>query len=461
MKQVSRSYLAGVCLLLLLASACKLMPKEADKQPAETKEDTAVIAGPDWIRQSNIYEVNLRQYTPQGTFQAFAASLPRLKQMGVEILWFMPVTPISKTDRKGTLGSYYAVADYKAINPEFGTLADFKRLVQQAHDSGFKVIVDWVANHTGADHPWLTTHPDFYNRDSTGKAKFAFDWSDTRDLNYDNREMRDSMIASMKYWLDETGIDGFRCDVAGEVPTDFWKDCIRALRKVKKVFMLAEAEKPEMHAAGFDATYNWDMFHHMNDVAAGKLNALTLDSVLMRQDSHFQAGAVRLYFTSNHDENSWNKADYSTLPGPKHAPFAVLTQTIKASLPLIYSGQEEPVLRAIPFFEKDNMGFAKYARAPLYKTLLQLRKRNAALATDAAFRKVSVGDDKALYAYVREKGKDKVLVILNLSNKGQTITIKDASLVGEPMNLFLGSKEPFTLNHSFNIEPWGYIVCEY
>ncbi|WP_276484516.1 alpha-amylase family glycosyl hydrolase [Paraflavitalea pollutisoli] len=437
------------------------MPKEADKKPADYKEDTAVIAGPDWIRQSNIYEVNIRQYTPEGTFQAFAASLPRLKQMGVDILWFMPVTPISKTDRKGTLGSYYAVADYKAINPEFGTLADFKQLVQQAHDNGFKVIVDWVANHTGADHPWLTAHPDFYNRDSTGKAKYAFDWSDTRDLNYDNHAMRDSMIASMKFWLDEMGIDGFRCDVAGEVPTDFWKDCIRSLRKDKKVFMLAEAEKPEMYGAGFDAMYDWDMFHRMNDVAAGTRNALSLDSVSMRKDSSFPANAARLYFTSNHDENSWNKADYGTLPGPKHAPFAVLTQTMKASLPLIYSGQEEPVLRAIPFFEKDNMGFAQYARAPMYKTLLQLRHRNAALATDAGFRKVSVGDDKALYAYVREKGTDKVLVILNLSNKEQVITIKDASLVGEPMNLFLGTKEPFTLNYSFHIEPWGYIVCEY
>lgn len=437
------------------------MPKEKEKQAKAVQQDTAAMAGPGWIKQSNVYEVNVRQYTPEGSFKAFATHLPRLKQMGVDILWFMPVTPISKTDRKGTLGSYYAVADYKAINPEFGTLDDFKQLVQQAHDSGFKVIVDWVANHTGADHPWLTQHPDFYNRDSTGKAKYVFDWTDTRDLNFDNKAMRDSMIAAMQYWLQETGIDGFRCDVAGEVPADFWKDCIRQLKKVKNVFMLAEADKGEWHAAGFDASYPWDMFQTMKKVAAGERNALSLDTVLMRQDSTFPAGAVRLYFTSNHDENSWNKSDFGTFPGLKHSAFAVLTQTMRASLPLIYSGQEEPVLRAIPFFEKDNMGFKKYARASFYKMLLDLRKRNQALATDASFRKVSVGDDKALYAYVREKGKDKILVILNLSNKEQTITIKDSSLTGEPRNLFLGAKEPFKLNHSFNIEQWGYIVCEY
>ncbi len=436
------------------------MPKEEEKK-AEAKKDTTVIEGPDWIKQSNVYEVNIRQFTPEGTFKGVINHLRRLKTMGVDILWLMPITPISKTDRKGTLGSYYAVADYKAINPEFGNMNDFKLLVEVAQANGFKVIIDWVANHTGADHPWLTQHPDFYNRDSTGKAKYVFDWTDIRDLNFDNKEMRDSMIAAMKYWLKETNIDGFRCDLAGEVPIDFWKDCIRQLRKEKNVFMLAEGDKVELHTAGFDASYLWDMFQTMKKVASGERNALALDSVLMRQDSTFPAGAVRLYFTSNHDENSWNKSDFGTFPGLKHAAFAVLTQTMRGSLPLIYGGQEEPVTRAISFFEKDDMGFKNFARMAFYTRLLELRKRNTALATDAAFRKVSVGDDKALYAYVREKGKDKVLVMLNLSNKEQTISIKDSTLTGEPMNLFLGTKEPFKLNHSFNIEPWGYIVCEY
>ncbi|MBO9633967.1 MAG: DUF3459 domain-containing protein [Chitinophagaceae bacterium] len=458
-------FLAGAALISSLLPACTSGPEKDKKENAPAGIDSSKITvapPPDWIKQSNVYEVNLRQYTKEGTFAAFSQSLPRLKDMGVEILWFMPITPIGITDRKGSLGSYYAVADYKAVNPEFGTMDDFKKLVNDAHAQGFKVIIDWVANHTSADHPWLKSHPGFYNRDSTGKALSAFDWTDTRDLNYDNKELRDSMIASMLFWLDQTKIDGFRCDVASEVPTDFWKTCISTLKKDKaSIFMLAEGDKGDLHEAGFDASYPWDMFQHMKKLAAGKTNALTLDSVLARQDSTFPAGAIRLYFTSNHDENSWNKSDFGTFPGLKHGAFAVLTQTMRGSLPLIYGGQEEPVLRAISFFEKDSMSMKQFKRAAFYKTLLQLRKRNAALSTDASFRKVSVGDDKALYAYLREKDGNKVLVILNLSAKEQTIHIKDQALVGEPMNLFLGAKEPFKLGHSFNIEPWGYIVCEY
>ena len=419
------------------------------------------LSHPSWSTRSNVYEVNIRQYTTEGTFKAFEASLPRLKQMGVEILWIMPVTPISKVDRKGTLGSYYAVADYKAVNPEFGTMDDFKELVQKAHADSFKVIIDWVANHTGADNPWLTRHPGFYNHDSTGKVIYAFDWSDTRDLNYDNKELRDSMIDAMKYWLRETDIDGFRCDVANEVPADFWKDCISQLKAMKNIFMLAEGDKPELHTAGFDATYAWPMFQQMKKIAAGATTALAIDTILMRQDSVFPSDASFLYFTSNHDENSWNKSDFGTFPGLKHNAFAVLTQTIQHSLPLIYGGQEEPVLRAIPFFEKDRMEFGKYARVPLYRTLLSLRKRNPALAIDAGFKKISVGNDKALYAYLREKDGHKIAVILNLSGMPQTVTIKEAALTGEPMNLFMGVKEKLSLDHSFNIEQWGYIIYEY
>jgi glycosidase len=432
-----------------------------NEHPDSTVKTAGRIEAPLWISQSNIYEVNIRQYTPEGTFKAFSAALPRLREMGVEILWFMPVTPISKTDRKGTLGSYYAVQHYTTINPEFGTMQDWKALVKQAQGMGFKVITDWVANHTGADHPWLVTHPGFYLKDSAGKVLSAFDWTDTRDLDYNNRELRDSMIAAMKFWLDETGIDGFRCDVAGEVPTDFWKECIADLKAKKNILMLAEGDKPELHAAGFDVTYYWEMFHAMINIAAGKNNALAIDSVLKKEDASFPAGSVRLYFTSNHDENSWNKSDYGTFPGLKHAPFAVLTQTLRNSLPLIYSGQEEPVLRKIEFFQKDDMHFGKYKRAPFYRALLHLRKSTPALATDASFRKVSAGNEKAIYSFVREKEGHKVLVILNLSEKGQQVSVADALLEGNPLNVFLGVKEPVNAKHSFAIEPWGYVIYDY
>lgn len=456
--QLNRLRITIACCLFTVLMGCKLMSKD-NNQPA-VGSTINTTSHPQWIMQSNIYEVNVRQYTPEGTFKAFEASLPRLKQMGVDILWFMPVTPISKTDRKGTLGSYYAVADYKAVNPEFGNMDDFKLLVKKAHDFGFKVIIDWVANHSGADNPWLTRHPDFYNHDSTGKIIYAFDWSDTRDLNYDNRAMRDSMIGAMQYWVTETDVDGFRCDAANEVPTDFWKDCITQLRKTKTMFMLAEGDKPELISAGFDATYAWPMFQTMKQVAAGTRTALSLDTVLMKQDS-FPSNACFLYFTSNHDENSWNKSDFGTFPGPEHAPFAVFTQTMKAGIPLIYSGQEEPALKAISFFEKDTIHFAHYARAGLYKTLLSLRKRNPALSVDASFKRLHVGNDKALYAFMREKAGYKAVVILNLSNKEQAITVTDKDIIGKPMNIFMGTKEALQQDQTFNIEPWGYIVYDY
>jgi alpha-amylase len=424
-------------------------------------QSNATINGhPAWIMQGNIYEVNVRQYTKEGTFNAFAKHLDRLKNMGVQTLWFMPINPISKKDRKGTLGSYYAVSNYTAINPEFGTMADWKRLVQTIHGKGMKVIIDWVPNHTGADNYWLDKHPDFFVKDSTGKAAVAFDWADTRQLNYKNRTMQDSMINAMKFWITQTGIDGFRCDVAGEVPGEFWSRCISQLKKVKNIFMLGEGDKPYLNRSGFDATYPWDMFAMMKRVAKGERPAFALDSIKNRNDTAFPANALRMYFTSNHDENSWNKADFETMPGASHAPFAVFTQTMVRGVPLIYSGQEEPILRALEFFEKDPITFGKFERAAFYKTLLNLRKRNVALAANASFRKVHVGDDKALYAFLREKNGKKVFVILNLSNEEQRVTVNDAKLFGSPLNVFSGNKERLT-NKQWMIEPWGYVVYEY
>jgi alpha-amylase len=415
---------------------------------------------PAWILQGNVYEVNVRQYTQEGTFNAFAKHLDRLKGMGVQTLWFMPINPISKLDRKGTMGSYYAVADYRAVNPEFGTLADWKQVVRAIHTKGMKVIIDWVPNHTGADHPWVTKFPSFFVKDSTGKPAVPFDWTDTRQLDYNNTVMQDSMIASMKYWL-TTGIDGFRCDVAWNVPESFWKKCIGQLKKIKPdIFMLAEGDKPYLFPGGFDATYPWEMFHMMEKIAKGDRPAFGLDSIKLKDDTIYPKNAIELYFTSNHDENSWNKSDYATFPGAIHAPFAVLTQTMVRSVPLIYGMQEEPVLRALEFFEKDPIVFGKYERAKFYKTLLTLRKRNIALSPDASFRKVKAGDENAVYAFVRQKANKKILVILNLSSTEQTIKITDKTLWGKPYNLFMYTKEPLT-GAEWKIEPWGYVVYEY
>lgn len=415
---------------------------------------------PAWIMQGNIYEVNVRQYTREGTLNAFAKHLDRLKSMGVQTLWFMPLSPISKVDRKGTLGSYYAVSDYTALNPEFGTMDDWIALVKQIHNKGMKVIIDWVPNHTGGDNRWLTAHPDFFVKDSTGKAAIAKDWADTRQLNYENPVMEDSMIAAMKFWLVHSNIDGFRCDVAWNVPGYFWKKCIPQLRNIKDVFMLAEGDSSYLPQSGFDAIYPWQMFHMMVNVAKGDRPAFALDSIQKQNVGMYSANTIQMYFTSNHDENSWNKADYGTFPGRSHAPFAVFTQTMVNGVPLIYSGQEEPLLRPIEFFEKDPIVFGKFGRAKFYKTLLNLRKNNPALAANASFRKVNVGNENALYAYTRQKGTNKIFVILNLSGKEQIISVKDKDLLGNPYNVFMGKKEILSSKH-WKIEPWGYVIYAY
>lgn len=447
---------------LLLAAPVFLLFANACNSRVETKT-TVTTSGtvPDYVLQSNIYEVNVRQYSPEGTFKAFEKSLPRLKEMGVEILWFMPITPISQVDRKGVLGSYYAVADYTAVNPEFGTMDDWKQLVNKAHELGFKVITDWVANHTGADNRWLQSNPDFFVKDKEGKIAFAFDWSDTRDLNYWNPLLHDSMINAMKFWITETKIDGFRCDVAPEVPRSFWQHCITELKTLKPdIFLLAEGDVAWVHDAGFHASYGWDGFAKMKKVAAGEASARILDTVLRKLDESYPPNFIKMNFTSNHDENSWNKADYATMPGEVHAPFAVLSQTWKNTLPLIYSGQEEPVLDSISFFYKNPIKFDKFQRAPFYKTLLTLRKNNPALAVDAAYNKLESNNDDAIYAFTREKAGKKVLVVLNLSNKPQTATLT-GNIAGEAQNVFAGKQETLTNKQSFVLAPWGYFVYSY
>ncbi len=441
-----------LAILTLLATSCK----DAKEVSKPLNED----GHPAWIMQGNIYEVNVRQYTTEGTLNAFAQHLDRLKEMGVQTLWFMPLNPISKVDRKGSLGSYYAVSDYTALNPEFGTMNDWKALVNAIHAKDMKVIIDWVPNHTGADHRWLKEQPDFFVKDNTGKAAMAVDWADTRQLDYKNPILQDSMIAAMKYWVTNSDIDGFRCDVAWNVPASFWSKCITELKGMKNLFMLAEGDSAYLPKSGFDAVYPWHTFKMMEKIARGDRPAYALDSIKWENDTLYPPNTIQMYFTSNHDENTWNKADYGSYPGKTHAPFAVFTQTMASSVPLIYSGQEEPILRPLKFFDKDPMSFEKYERAPFYKTLLNLRKNSVALAPNATFRKVTVGNENAIYAYVREKTGKKVFVILNLTNSEQIVSINDTNLLGSAINIF--NNQPETINSEpTNIEPWGYRVYEY
>ena len=419
---------------------------------------------PAWSFQSNVYEVNLRQYSASGSIKDFEKHLPRLKNMGVEILWFMPVTPIGIEGRKWTkadLGSYYAVRNYKAFNEEFGTMKNWIAFVKRAHSMGFKVIVDWVANHSAPDNIWMKTHPQFYERDKNGNTVYDADYTDTRNLDYTNKELRDSMVEAMKFWVKVTDIDGFRCDVADGVPIDFWKHCITSLKKIKNVFMLAESEKHELHEAGFDQTYAWSLMAAMKNVYTRERRLAHLDSVLNENFLIFPKDAFRLYFTTNHDENSWNGTEFEKY-GDAYEAFAVLTQTMYQSVPLIYSGQEVPNKKRLKFFVKDTIEWgSKFEMAPFYKTLLKLRKSTPALAADASYKKLITANDVAIFAYTREKEGRKVAVVLNLSGQPQSFTIKEKSIYGKALNVFTGKQENLSSTKVYTMEPWGYFVYDY
>ncbi len=324
---------------------------------------------PEWSRNAVIYEVNLRQFTDEGTLAAFEAHIPRLKELGVDILWFMPIHPISEDGRKGELGSYYAVRDYKAVNPEFGTLDDFKRVVDKIHEAGMKVIIDWVPNHSGRDNAWVAEHPDWYARNEKGEMFGPYDWTDVYKFDYSNKEMSAAMIDAMQFWLKTADIDGFRCDVAGMVPAAFWNDCRLQLESVKKdIFMLAEATEPELTEHAFDMVYNWPMKDLFSAIAAtsGQYSFANADGevrtfdeahaadIFARLDEEaklYPADNYMMNMITNHDLNSWEGTEFKRL-GNLQAAFAVLTYTLPG-MPLIYTGQEVAMDRAFEFFVKD------------------------------------------------------------------------------------------------------------
>ncbi len=420
----------------------------------------AQLNTPKWVANSTIYEVNVRQFSKEGTFKALEKQLPRLQKMGVDIIWLMPIHPIGEKNRKGTLGSYYAVRDYRAVNPEFGDFEDFKALVETAHQLNMKVIIDWVANHTSPDNVWVDQgHQDWYTLDSLGQLQptIGTDWWDVADLNYDNQEMRQEMISCMEFWVKNAKIDGFRCDVAGWVPMDFWKDARKALDAAGNgVFMLAEAEGNELYDA-FEATYGWEFHHIMNDIAKGKKDAAAVHEFFARLKP--VNNGFHMNFTSNHDENSWNGTEMERM-GEARFAMAVMAATIEG-MPLVYNGQETSLDRRLAFFEKDEIDWTKMDLVSFYDKLLHLHQTNPALFAGAgqqAPRFISKASDKNKLVYVRERDGHQVLVVLNLSAAPQQIKFTDAATVGDFQDLFDGKKLKLKSDKAFDVPAWGYIV---
>ncbi|MDR7332322.1 alpha-amylase family glycosyl hydrolase [Roseateles asaccharophilus] len=382
-----------------------------------------------WTRQAVIYQVNVRQYSAAGTLAAVQADLPRLKTLGVDILWFMPWQPIGRKNRKGTLGSYYSISDYTAINPEFGTLADAKALVNEAHRLGLRVILDWVANHTAWDHPWATAHKDWFKLNAKGEVyAVTFNegqpgeehWDDVIGLNYKSPGLRDAMVDAMKFWVREVNLDGFRCDVASLVPTDFWVRARKELDALKPMFMLAESDAIELHTSGaFDMTYSWDLADQVfKKVGKGEAGAPLLKAWLARQQNPqtngYPAHAYRMRFTSNHDFNSWHGSD-AELYGDAHRALAVLSFMLPG-MPLIYNGQESGLAKRLAFFEKDAIEWKGYELADFYRGLIALKHRHPALAAGQYGAPVQLLDAPAdVVAFERRLGGDVVRVAVNLS----------------------------------------------
>lgn len=416
---------------------------------------------PEWGKRTNMYEVNLRQYSLSGSFSAFESHLPRLKDLGVEILWFMPITPIGVEGRKmneNELGSYYAVKNYYQVSREFGTMEEWKSLVSKMHDLGFKVIIDWVANHTAPDHPWTTFHPEYYIRDEKGNILPPnSDWTDTRQLDYSNHEMWSAMIDAMIFWVKETDIDGFRCDMAKLVTTDFWFEAINRLRNIKDIIMIAEAEDPGYYQAGFDAQYTWNTFHALSDLYRGHKSLQDILYIMSNNENLGQG--LRLTFTSNHDENSWNGTEFD-LFGNALQCFSVLNYTINQAIPLIYSGQEASNKKKLSFFTKDVINWENTDLQPFYTSLNRLRSIHAAFNIDAHFELVNTGNT-AIYAYTREQEFDKVLILLNMSSNHQSFQFYDDRIKGKVLNYFTNESLELNTNQFLNLEGWGYFIFIY
>jgi len=455
--------LSGKMLGLLAMAGFLFISCQMQPSADETIEQlVSTVSHPEWSKNAVMYEVNVRQFTPEGTFNAFAEHLPRLKEMGVDILWFMPVTPIGQVERKGTLGSYYSVQDYTGINPEFGTKEDFQNLVNQIHEMGMYVIIDWVANHTAWDHPWTQTNPDFYYTDADGNftPPHDTDWSDVIQLEYENHDLWDAMISEMRYWVEEVNIDGFRCDVAYLVPTEFWNRARRELEGVKPIFMLAEADHPELMEHAFNAGYSWTSHHAMNRIAQGEDNVSALDKYFFEENQgNYPLGTFKINFISNHDENSWAGTVFDRL-GDAMEAFAVFSNTVEGMF-LLYNGQEAGLDKMLEFFEKDEIDWSDLKYQDFYTKLFELKANNRALWNGLAggkMKRVNTNDDESIFAFTREKDGDKVLVVLNLSAEPNTVKFSGENFVGAYTELFSAQEKIIEAEFTLEMEPWAYKV---
>lgn len=470
----------GFCILLF--ASCADEKKEEARKPLEKEEQSEELTVTnDALESAVIYEANIRQYSPEGTFEAFTKDIPQLKELGVKVIWLMPIYPISMTNRKATpelsiediedeeekkkyLGSYYAISDYTAVNPEFGNMEDLEKLVETAHENDMYVILDWVANHTGWDHHWIDEHPEYYVKNKDGEITDPMNketgetwgWTDTAHLEYDNPDLHEAMKNEMKFWVEEKNIDGFRCDVAGEVPTAFWEMAVKELKAVKPIFMLAESEKKDLFHEAFDMGYNWEGHHLKNEIAQGKQSVQAWDDYMVKIDSTYQNDDYLMNFVTNHDENSWNGTIEERM-GEAAEVMTALAYTIPG-MPLIYSGQEYDMNHRLKFFEKDSIPKEKGEMWPLLEKLGALKTTNPALngAKQAAdYERIATSDDEKILAFKRTKGDEEIIFIANMSDDETEFSL---DLEGKYTDYMTG-EEDVIVNEAAMVYPaWGYQI---
>lgn len=415
------------------------------------------IQHPDWSKNAAIYQINTRQFTPEGTFRAAEQHLPRLKALGVDILWLMPIHEIGQVNRKGSLGSPYAAKDYYSINSEFGTLADLKHFVDAAHQQNQYVILDWVANHTAWDSNLVTEYPEWYARDWKGDLRPTpwCDWDDIIDLDYQHPALRQYMIEAMKYWISEVDIDGYRCDVAGFVPIDFWSTVRKELDTLKPVFMLAECEARDHHLESFDMTYAWSWYDAVHDITMGRATVNRLFGYYAWNEKGFLDDSLRMLFVSNHDKNAWDGTQFEQFG--EGLETAIVLSVVSEGMPLIYNGQESGNTKRLKFFDKDSIEWKDHAIGDLYQKLLGLKKQNTALWNGnwgAKMTYIPNTSPTKVFSFVRHNDKDKVFATLNFSGERQSITFNESLQHGIYTEFFSNEQVEFLNSKTLQLEPW-------
>ena len=420
---------------------------------------------PEWSYSAILYEMNIRQFTTEGTFRAASERLPFLRSIGVDAIWLMPIYPIGEEDRKGSLGSYYSIRDYKGVNPEFGSEADLRDFITKAHALGIKILFDWVANHTARDARWISECPvDWYERDSEGRAKVPWDWSDTAKLNYANREVWRGQIDAMRYWVEQFDIDGFRCDMAMLVPIEFWQEASAELHSIKSdIFMLAEAEEDNLFEGAFNMSYQWNIHHIMCDIAKGARRVWDMRNAMHAERQRYPREAMRLSFTSNHDENSWSGSEQSRF-GRALEVMTAMTFLMPSTMPLIYTGQEVGYDHSFAFFDRDPIPEELYKEGyatELYRRLADLKHSQRALDSGERGGDVIEIENNAkdcMMTFVREVEGSRVVAIVNLSPYTIHADFRTGIYAGMYRDAISGERVILDEHVERDIAPWHYQI---